>query len=168
MARETNWVAVGAIAAVASVFVALLAYSVPRGTPPNLTPNPTQANSSTESSQNTPRTASTGPDPTTYTQPATKPAGCQEGLYAVNTYYQTVGSTPSSEADAAERALNEIGDAGGSNPTGNVGADLESLYNDFGMMTVDVTGENGTTAYAQDVARTSTDARQLEKDCNTG
>lgn len=165
MARETNWVAVGAVAGVASAFVALLAYTVPPGTVPNPTPTPT--NSSMESSQNTAPPTSPGPGPS-YTQPAATPAGCQEGLYAVNTYYQTVGSTPSSEAHAAERALNEIMNAMEPGATGNVAADLESLENDFGELPADAMGENGPTSYAQQAAATSTDAQLLKRDCNAG
>jgi hypothetical protein len=173
--NETNWTAVGALAAVAAAAVAFLAYAVPPGSaPPDPLPGPgssqeaplyttpPQEQSSTPAATS-PGFASSGP---AVSQPSGPPPGCQQAIAAINTYNQDVGSTSVSEANAADRAVNEIEAAQeAANYSGTVGADLDDLNIDFERLSDDVMEGNGSD-YDTTAAQTNVDARQLETDCN--
>jgi hypothetical protein len=101
-------------------------------------------------------------------QPSGPPAGCPQAIAAINTYYQTVGSTWYSAADAAERAENEIGTAEkAADYSGPVSADLNALYIDFGTL-YEYAIEEYSSGYDTVSTQTNVNARQLETDCNTG
>jgi hypothetical protein len=172
-ATETNWAAVSAVAAVAGVLVAFLAWSVPgRNAPPPAPVNPQQSQlypTTTQQQGSAPANTSSGSASSglAVVQPSGPPAGCPQAIAAINTYNQDVGSTSASEENAAQRAYNEIEQAQEAAGYGSsaVSADLFNLSNDFKRLYADAGAQNSSD-YASTTATTNVDARQLEQDCN--
>lgn len=116
--------------------------------------------------------ANTSPGPVfsipALTQAAGPSAACQQGQAAITTFNQTAGSTPLSERNAVERALNGIQQAiQSSGGGGSVYSDLVILNSDFERLFEDASGPGGGSDYSTTLAQTNVDSQQFAKDCNT-
>lgn len=137
--KKTNWAAVSAVAGVAGVLIALMAYAIPRSastpnplqTPINTGPAPYTAPPQDQTSK--PATTSSGPvlSGPPLSQPAGPPAGCQQGEAAITRYNNRVG--PHNAQKAAGQALQDISlaMAAANGTSGPIYGDLQALYEDF-------------------------------------
>ncbi|HEV2347025.1 MAG TPA: hypothetical protein VGS97_23185 [Actinocrinis sp.] len=103
---------------------------------------------------------------TNFAGPAAAPAVCSQVDAVVATFYRDVGTTRYSEIQAAERALTVLAqiEAGGSQLTPAVSADLQAVDNDFQQLY----GEVGNSAfYNQALAQLGVDYRQFQSDCGS-
>jgi hypothetical protein len=179
MTGKANWAALGAIAAAASAFVALLAYAAPRG--PS-TANPFPASDSSQKSppytappqKQTGTQARTSPafaSPSlTLAQPAGPPEGCQQGEAAITRYTDSVGSTQYSKQQAARRAAQDVemalGASGGVG--GTIQEDLQTLSQDFMYLAAYASGggPDASSRYNTTFAQTQKDIQAFNTDCN--
>lgn len=115
------------------------------------------------------------------TQATGLPAGCQQGLEVITTFEQAAGSTPSSEQNAAMRALDGIASAF-PGASGVVATDLQILDNDFSTLYYAALEQNmsgfsvhdqhaatvkqSSSAFSSELAQINTDSQQFAKDCN--
>lgn len=161
--KETNWAAVSAVAAVAGVLIAFMAYAIPRSastsSPP---PTPTNSGASQHGQTSTPTATSSGP---IVSQPIGAPAGCQQGEAAITRYNNRVG--PYNEQEAAGQALQEIGlaqAAANGSSSSTVVEDLQALYEDFLYLQDYPPGSPQNDAA---LARAKKDSQTLSVDCST-
>jgi hypothetical protein len=178
---EKNWAAVGAIAGLASVFIALLAYAddnvsssppqIPATTPaqtrevPDTSrpePEPTTSTTDVPVTATPTRTGIT-PPPSLSLQPQ-RPLGCDEAIAAINEYNRTAGSAKSSQAAAASQARQNLMGASLSSSGGAVYSVIVALSRDFQNLEFILTGMVAGD-YAAAVARTNDDIDTLRNVC---
>jgi hypothetical protein len=183
MNGDRNWNAIGAVAAVASVLIAIVtlaaqcsASGATSGAAPQASSySNTYAYSSapTDSDTPTPFTAPTTPvtDESTSAAPPFalsqgRPAGCDEALAAVNEYGKNASAATTAQArgnvawNARLSLMSASLDAG--EPVYSQDVALES---DFGALAQDYWNGDSDTA---DVARANADIRTLTSDCGSG
>jgi hypothetical protein len=171
--EKTNWAAVSAVAAVAGVLIALMAYAIPRSaSTSNPLPTPTNAESAPyttpqQDPADTPAATSSGAAPSgpIVSQPAGEPAGCQQGEAAITRYDNR--TRPYNEQVAAGEALQDIGlaeAAANGSSSGAIYGDLQALNEDFIYLQDYPPGSPQSDAA---LARAKTDSQRLSKDCGT-
>jgi len=102
-------------------------------------------------------------------QPITPAAGpstaCRQATDAISTFKQNLGSTPLSEANAVQRAMNEIqGAIQSSGEDLTIRSDLVNIYNDLGSM-YGLAMQGATSEFNGRIAQLNTDDQQLARDC---
>jgi hypothetical protein len=165
--KKTNWEAIGAVAGIAGVLLALLTFcaaTVPSSTP-NLRPAPADSWASTY----TPPQEHPGM-PTAAPPSGGPPAGCEQGKAAIARYNNTVGSTPYSEQQAASRAEQDTYEAEMGSTSGTIREDLQTLSQDFAQLTgyaIGLTGgePDASSRYNAMRAQAQKDSQVLNTDC---
>lgn len=149
--KKTNWEAIGAVAGVVGVLVALAA-SV-SGT----TPNP-------PASMYTPSRQYTGIPPVT-PRNGGPPAGCELGPAAITRYNNTVGSTLDSQQQAAARAYQDLDMAASGIANATIREDLFALGRDFNRLEPENGAPAGSSQYNAVLAQIQKDSQALSADC---
>lgn len=160
------------MAAVGSVMVGLLAWAVPhfspspspRPSPPITSGLPTYSPTPTPSPDPVPTTSSPSTDPA---QPSGPPAGCQQAIADINTYYSSVGTTWITASNAAYRAAEEIQQVYFATTSGAVSVTLSYLYTDFADLHNYAVQEDSTD-YNAEAAKLRADVQTLDTECGTG
>lgn len=155
-ARETMWVAVGALAAVVAALIALLGYVTPRGNPAPVAVTTPAAGYSTPAPPTTPA-------PVLASIEAGPPAGCSDAFTAITTYNQTAGSTTDSHASAATQAYDSLL-PDSTEATGAVSSDITDVAEDFYLMGQIETGQ-AAGSYSAEVAQANSDIQSLKTAC---
>jgi hypothetical protein len=155
MAKETNWTAVGALAAVGSVLVALVALGNQHDPAPSPVP-PQQVVSPATTSPN-----AAGP---TFGQRAGPPGGCSAGKAALDRFQRTAGPTWSSKSTESEITVGTIEQSMAFAENVAVHDDLTALAEDFINLHEDAGAQNGSD-YDGELAQIQTDRQALDADC---
>ena len=168
---KTNWEAIGAVAGVVAVLLALLTLAATVPGNPHPVPAHSWASTYTPPHEygNPPETA---PFPIVTQPGGGRPAGCLQGGAAITRYNNTVGSTPYSEQQAAGRAETDIYVAEMGSTSGTIREDLQALSRDFaelaGYASGLMAGEPGAGArYNAMSAQAQKDSQVFNTDCDT-
>lgn len=167
--KGTDWGKVSALAAVAAVVIAFLAYAIPSGSSPS--PSSSQGGSSEGAGPTQPQGSPAPATSSTWTfsSPATSgpPIGCQQGEATITTWTQTAGSTWFSRQNATEQAENGMDAAIESGASGTVDSTLVIINNDFDDLDQAAMLQDGS-SYDSIAAQIGSESQELKTECSTG